>query len=138
MPLRGSVVHQTAGISSNPPDEYFFAEGCYITEWWNSPGDSQASIARARLEPGMTTRWHRLRGVTERYAILSGRGRVEVGELAAQDVTVGCIVLIPPGVAQRIRCIGEEDLVFLAVCTPRFEPDCYEDLQRETTSPTSS
>ena len=24
---------------------------------------------------------------------------------------------------------GEEPLVFLAICTPRFEPDCYEDLE---------
>ena len=28
-----------------------------------------------------------------------------------------------------ILLIGEQPLVFLAICTPRFEPDCYEDLE---------
>ena len=46
--------------------EYFFAEGCFITEWWNTSADEAVSVARARVEPGATTRWHRLRGATER------------------------------------------------------------------------
>ncbi len=131
-------MHQTPIIHSSPSDEYFFHEGCHITEWWNATADPRVSIARARVEPGMTTRWHRLRGVTERYVILAGEGRVEVGELAAQDVAVGSIVLIPPGVAQRITCVGEEHLVFLAVCTPRFEMGCYEDLQGAPVAPTAA
>ena len=36
--------------------EYFFAEGCFITEWWNSPHDAEVSVARARVKPGVTTR----------------------------------------------------------------------------------
>ena len=39
-------------------DEYFFDEGCYITEVSNSDDDQQLSIARARVAPGVTTRWH--------------------------------------------------------------------------------
>lgn len=131
-------MRQTPIISSHPPDEYFFDEGCHITEWWNSPDDPQASIARARLEPGMTTRWHRLHAVTERYVILAGEGRVEVGALLAQTVTTGSVVLIPAGVAQRISCRGDEDLVFLAVCTPRFEVGCYEDLQSAQEAPAAT
>ena len=68
-----SIHHPTA-------PEYFFAEGCFITEWWNAPADPDVSVARARVEPGVTTRWHRLRGVVERYLILEGQGRVEVGD----------------------------------------------------------
>jgi len=75
--------------------EYYAAEACYITELSNSKADPQASIARARVAPGVTTRWHRLKGTTERYVILEGRGRVEVGELAAHDVSPGDVVLIP-------------------------------------------
>jgi len=67
-------------IHPAPPDEYYFAEGCFITEAWNAPADEAVSVARARVEPGVTTRWHRLHGVTERYVILEGRGRVEVGD----------------------------------------------------------
>ncbi len=108
--------------------EYFFAEGCFITEWWNTPADADLSVARARVEPGVTTRWHRLRGVTERYLILEGRGRVEVGNLPPQEIGPGAVVLIPPGTGQRITNIGQTDLIFLAMCTPRFTRSVYQDL----------
>ena len=109
--------------------EYFFAEGCHITEWWNSPADTDVSVARARVEPGVTTRWHRLWDATERYLILEGRGRVEVGDGPPEDVGPGDVVLVPPGVRQRIANIGDADLIFLAVCTPRFTLAGYEDAE---------
>jgi mannose-6-phosphate isomerase-like protein (cupin superfamily) len=108
--------------------EYFFAEGCFITEWWNSPHDAEVSIACARVKPGVTTHWHRLRGVTERSLILEGRGRVEVGDGPPEDVGPGAGVFIPPGVRQRITNLGDVDLIFLAICTPRFALAGYEDL----------
>ena len=66
--------------------------------------------------------------MAERYVILAGVGKVEVGSLPAQEVAPGDVVLIPPGSRQRIECLGAEDLVFLAICTPRFRPEAYEDL----------
>ena len=109
--------------------EYFFAEGCFIIEWWNAPTDADLSVARARVEPGVTTRWHRLRGVTERYLILDGQGRVEVGDLPPEAVGPGAVVLIPPGTRQRITNTSDADLIFLALCTPRFTQAVYEDLE---------
>jgi mannose-6-phosphate isomerase-like protein (cupin superfamily) len=111
-----------------PVAEYFFAEGCFITEWWNSPADTEVSVARARVEPGVTTRWHRLHGVTERYLILEGQGRVEVGNLPPKEVGPGAVVLISPETRQRITNTGYIDLIFLAICTPRFTLACYEDI----------
>jgi mannose-6-phosphate isomerase-like protein (cupin superfamily) len=108
--------------------EFHTDEGCFIAELSNIAEDADASIARARVPPGVTTRWHRVSATTERYVILSGSGRVEVGELPAQDVAPNDVVLIPPGCRQRITCTGAEDLVFLAVCTPRFRPEAYEDI----------
>ncbi len=78
--------------------EFHTDEGCFITELSNIPEDADASIARARVLPGVTTRWHRLKGTAERYVILSGTGRVEVGELPAQEVAPNDVVLIPAGV----------------------------------------
>ncbi len=109
-------------------DEYFFHEGCFITEWWNHDEDDQASIARARVEPGQITRWHRLRGIAERYVILQGEGRVELEGQGERLVRPSDVVLIPAGVAQRIRNEGDADLVFLAVCTPRFVASAYVDV----------
>ena len=97
--------------------EYYFPEGCFITELSNSTNDPQVSIARARVESGKTTKWHYLQGVTERYVILEGVGRVEVGNLEPRDVSAGDVVVIPPEEHQRISNIGEDDLIFLAICS---------------------
>lgn len=109
--------------------EYYFREGCHINELSNSAGDAAVSIARARVEPGRTTRWHRLRGITERYVILQGRGLVEVGSELARSVYPGDVVVIPPQTRQRITNENTEDLVFLAICSPRFLPEAYEELE---------
>ncbi|HOU51402.1 MAG: cupin domain-containing protein [Smithella sp.] len=109
--------------------EFYMAEGCFITELSNSADDPAVSIARARVEPGVTTRRHRLQGITERYFIISGKGRVEIGDLPPQEVNSGDVVLIPPMCSQRIANIGKEDLIFLAICSPRYTQDVYEDVE---------
>ena len=108
--------------------EFYIDEGCHVTELSNSPDDPDISIARARVTPGVTTRWHRLKDTTERYCILSGQGRVETGDLPATDVGAGDVVLIPPGCPQRISNTGSDDLVFLAICSPRYMAEAYEDI----------
>jgi len=109
--------------------EYFFAEGCFITELSNSADDPDVSVARARLEPGKTTRWHYLQDTGERYVMLQGVGVVEVGELPPQRVVAGDVVVIPPMVRQRISNAGADDLIFLAICSPRFTEAAYVDLE---------
>lgn len=109
----------------NPEDEYFFDEGCHIVEVSNSVDDPEVSIARARVEPGVRTQWHFLVKTTERYVILQGSGIVEIGEQAPQAVEIGDVVIIPPGVRQRIYNPGNEDLLFLAICSPRFTEQAY-------------
>jgi len=106
-------------------DEYDTEERCFILELSNAASDEALSIARARVEPGVTTAWHRVIGTTERYVILDGAGRVEVEGLEPQAVTAGDVVIIPPEARQRIANTGAVDLVFLALCTPRFRPENY-------------
>lgn len=112
--------------------EYYFREGCYINELSNSSDDALVSIARARVEPGHTTHWHSLAGITERYVILEGRGLVEVGGDLAESVSPGDVVVIPPQVPQRISNKGDQELVFLAICSPRFDDGAYQDLDGES------
>ena len=109
--------------------EFWAPEGCYITELSNTPDDPDASIARARVKPGVATRWHRLAGTAERYYILSGKGSVEVGDLPSQEINPGDVIIIPPMCRQRITNTGAGDLIFLAICTPRFSQDVYEDIE---------
>lgn len=118
--------------ADNSP-EYGTSERCFISEIANDTDDPQVSIARARVLPGITTAWHRLEGVSERYIIVSGKGVVEVSALPPTEVGPGDVVLIPPGEVQRIKNIGEDDLVFYAVCNPRFTPECYTSLEEDHT-----
>lgn len=113
----------------DPRSEFPIAERCAIVEVSNDASDPAVSIARARVEPGVVTAWHRLRGTVERYVILEGRGRVEVGDLPPADVGPGDAVVIPAMCRQRIANAGDGDLVFLAICSPRFVPECYESLE---------
>ena len=112
----------------NPGSEFYIKEGCHIIELSNTPDDPDTSIAKVRVAPGVTTRWHRLDGITERYVILEGRGRMEAGSLPAQEVGTFDTVRIPPACPQRITNTGRGDLVFLAICTPRFIPEAYVDI----------
>jgi len=109
----------------DPQNEYYFEEGCHIIETSNSPDDEDVSIARARVEKGQRTKWHYLENTSERYVILAGTGLVEVGMDAPCQVAAGDVVIVPTNTRQRIENTGQEDLVFLAVCSPRFQKKNY-------------
>jgi len=119
---------KTQILKANEANEYYFEEGCFILELSNSPADPDVSVARARVKAGVTTKLHRLKGVVERYVILAGIAKVEVAELEPQQVSAGDVVIIPSLCPQRITNIGTEDLVFLAICTPRFTEEVYENM----------
>ena len=115
----------------DPSAEFYTDERCSINELLGAAEDSSLSVARARVEPGITTVRHSLKGVTERYVILEGRGEVEVGEEPPVEVGPGDVVVIPPDTGQRISNSGKADLVFLCLCSPPFTPECYRDLEHE-------
>ncbi|MGA7964883.1 MAG: cupin domain-containing protein [Gammaproteobacteria bacterium] len=92
----------------------------YVTEWWNSADDPALSVARLRIEPGVTTRAYRLRGVTERYLFLAGHGLVEI-DGQNREVGPGDGVLIKGGSWRCITNMGERDLGLLSICRPRFK-----------------
>ncbi len=103
-------------------NEYLTLEGCFIAENFS---DKDVSIARATVNPGISTMPHHLKGVQEIYLITSGQAKVTVGSLEPADLGVGDVVIIPPGMSQKITNIGKTDLVFYCICTPRFTEACY-------------
>ena len=115
-------------IDNQQAAEFFTDERCYITELSNSDADPTCSIAQARIEPGVTTAWHRLKETTERYCIIAGEGLLEIGELPPRQVTPGDIAIIPAMCRQRITNRGQAPLIFQAICTPRFLTSNYEAL----------
>ena len=112
-----------------PDKEFFFEEGCYILEMHSRDDDPALSIARCRVPVGVSTHWHKLHGITERYLILEGEGLVEVSDVLEHTVRAGDSVLIPATCPQRITNTGNTELVFLALCTPRFDISAFEDME---------
>ena len=108
--------------------EYSTPERCYIIEVMNQPG-IDFSIARARVEPGISTALHSLHQTNEAYYILSGQGLVRFGD--HKEVMVGPtdIVFYKPGAPQSITNTGDVDLIFLCVCVPRFRQEVYVNLE---------
>ena len=115
-------------INATSLREILTPERCFLYENWGlSTGDSQVSIARARVEPGVTTKAHHLDGVQEIYVITEGEGKVFVGDNQTADVRKGDVVVIPAGTSQKVTNTGKTDLTFYCVCTPAFTQDRYYD-----------
>lgn len=115
-------------VKSADAVEFWTDERCYITELCNTDCAPEGSLAIARVEPGITTQLHSLTGLTETYIVIEGRGKMEVdGNLF--DIAAGDQVVIPSGISQRVTALGESDLRFYCLCTPRFFPDSYVNLE---------
>lgn len=115
-------------IHADARGEFWTDERCYITELCNAPALPDASLAIARVEPGVTTQLHALEGVTETYIVIEGTGLLEVaGETV--DIAAGDQVVIPAGASQRVTVTSETDLRFYCLCTPRFVPEAYINLE---------
>ena len=102
--------------------EFFTPERCYILELWNCPQYKALSIAQARVSPGTTTAWHRLRGVRERYIVIAGRGRVDVGDLPSTEVVVGDLVFIPAALGSASPTLPTLTWSSTASVTPHLSP----------------
>lgn len=111
--------------SPKESEEFMTEERCHILEILNEKDDRTQSIARARVAPGVTTALHKLKETSETYYIISGVGEVELDENHVRNVEVGDVVRIPADMPQRIKNIGDEDLVFLCFCVPAFDQENY-------------
>ena len=108
--------------------ETWTRERCFITELINSAEQPEVSLARARVEPGVTTELHRL-SVWEWYILESGEGLVRVADREPFSVRPRDVVTVEKNAAQQITNTGNSDLIFLCVCAPRFSPECYTSLE---------
>jgi mannose-6-phosphate isomerase-like protein (cupin superfamily) len=99
-------------------------ERCYVAENYSSK-DGKVSIAIATVKPKVTTVIHHLEGIEEIYIITQGTGIIDIKGLEPTKVTVGDVIVIPNGTPQRIKNVGNCDLVFYCVCTPKFTQEQY-------------
>ena len=106
-------------------EEQWTDERCFIREILHDPRVPEVSLAEARVEPGVTTEWHKV-AVSEWYLIRAGVGLMQIDGDEPFPVEPGDTVAIPAGTPQRITNTGSSDLRFECICTPRFRPELYE------------
>jgi mannose-6-phosphate isomerase-like protein (cupin superfamily) len=80
------------------------------------------SLAEIVIPPGKGSTPHYHRKSEESYLILSGRAEMHINTTQIK-LRAGEAVLIEPMEVHQIQNVGEEDLVFLAVCVPAWHPD---------------
>ncbi|MDH3748500.1 MAG: cupin domain-containing protein [Gammaproteobacteria bacterium] len=113
---------------SKPTAEVWSDERCFITELLNDSALPDVSVARTRVEPGVTTELHAL-SVIEWYLIESGHGLMRVGHDKPYPVGPGDTIHIPACCEQNITNTADVDLLFLCVCVPRFTAAVYTSLE---------
>lgn len=109
-------------------NEFYTGERCFITEILNTENIKNISIARARVEPGITTQLHTL-DIDEVYYILQGTGEMKVGNSPKKNVKEGDAIFIKSNIAQQITNTSDSDLIFLCICNPKFSPEVYTNLE---------
>jgi mannose-6-phosphate isomerase-like protein (cupin superfamily) len=78
------------------------------------------SLALARVKQGEVTRLHKLKG-SEVYYILAGEGEIHI-DAEKSAVKAGQAVYIPPGAVQAITNTGTDELVFICIVDPAWQP----------------
>lgn len=121
-------MHKGLIAGSTQDAETWTDERCFIRELLNDSRVPESSLAVTRVEPGISTQWHRL-SVAEWYIVREGEGRMELGKDAPFRIRTGDTVAIPAGTPQRVTNSGNAALVFYCLCVPRFSPACYESLE---------
>ena len=86
-------------------------------------GITQCSLAEEILPPGRAVTPHHHRELEEIYYILSGSGRMTVGE-ESNEVAAGDAVYVPRGHRHTLENTGDQPIRLLVVCGPAF---FYED-----------
>lgn len=100
-------------------------DGCRLRELLHPDRDDSGvsySLAVAWVDPGTSTHPHRLEAQTEVYHIISGEGRMHIGE-EASPVGPGDTVVIPAGATQWIECTGDVPVYFAALVSPPWRAE---------------
>lgn len=97
---------------------------CVLRELMHPEHDSLPigySLAHAVIRPGQRTLRHHLEGASEAYYLLQGSGVMHIDQ-EQRPVRAGDALLIPPGSVQFLENTGSDDLVFLAIVEPAWQP----------------
>ena len=111
------VIHETEG--SVVPDICGTAIEMINAE---TAGSTKISFAKLIIEPGHRSRRHFHKETEEIYYILSGQGRVEIGN-ETFNVGPGHAIFLPIDTYHQIANTGDQNLVFVCSDAPVFDPN---------------
>ena len=94
----------------------------------NDPVDVSYSLAHAVVPVGEASLPHILTKSSELYVILAGEGELIIGE-ESEKVISGDTALVPAGVEQWIKNIGDKELSFYVIVSPPWQEE--EEVVRE-------
>ncbi len=80
------------------------------------------SLAEARLAPGGSTTLHHHPRTEEIYFILTGAGRMRVGD-DISDIAAGDAIAIPSGAPHQLTNTSDVSMRLLCCCSPAYEHD---------------
>ncbi len=89
------------------------------------------SIAHASIPTGEASFPHRLTKASEVYYILQGEGRMHI-DAEIHEVHSGSLIYVPPKATQHLENTGEEDITFLCIVDPYWQPEDEELVNDET------
>ena len=83
------------------------------------------SLAHATLKSNEKSLPHKFFEASEVYYILKGKGIMHIDDDSV-EVVPGDTIYIPPQAVQWIESVGPEDLEFLCIVDPAWQPDAEE------------
>jgi mannose-6-phosphate isomerase-like protein (cupin superfamily) len=83
------------------------------------------SLAHATLKPDGKSLPHKFHEASEVYYILKGKGLMHIDN-DTTEVSLGDTIYIPPQAIQWIENTGSEDLEFLCIVDPAWQPNAEE------------
>jgi len=83
------------------------------------------SLAHASLQPGQSSKSHRLYGRSETYILQSGMGKAYI-DGTAYDMEAGDTLFIPAGAEQYIENTGDDPLQFWCIVCPPWSAESEE------------
>jgi mannose-6-phosphate isomerase-like protein (cupin superfamily) len=105
-------------------DEFIASDNCTLREILHPDKEKltlRYSLAHAVVEPGDTTKPHRLK-TSEVYYIIEGEGNVHINDSSA-PVRSGSTIYIPPLATQSITNSGKTDLAFICIVDPAWRKE---------------
>jgi mannose-6-phosphate isomerase-like protein (cupin superfamily) len=88
-------------------------------------GSTKIWLGISKVDPGSTSNSHLHEVQEEIFYVLSGRGRIAVGDESV-EVTPGSVVVVPAGMLHQLINTGDETLEVLAAVAPPFDEQEFE------------